>query len=256
VETRLRVFPLKKLIAMTNNSKSVIRILTVLLLASALSACGLFGGSKDKAPPLGSEAEEQQTEAAERAADASEQSVIEPTVARRKIKIPGIDNEDFEIGAHYGVINIEDFGSSSTYGARLAYHLNEDFFLEATYAQAKAGKTSLEHFFNTINLLTEKEREYKHYGLSASWNALPGEVFIGKNRVYNSAFYLSAGMGWAEFAGDSHFTASAGLGYRVLLNDWIAVRFDFKDTLFDMDLVGPKKVTHNLEGVLGLTVFF
>jgi outer membrane beta-barrel protein len=240
-------------------TRTIARALIIALLAVNLSACGIFhifGHKKPQAAPLGSEAEEQQTQKAEQAADASQQAVIDPKVERRKIKIPKIKNSDFEFGVNYGVLSIEDFGTSSMYGARLDYHINEDFFLEASYGKGKGGKTSIEKFFPSIRLLTDKEREFTHYSLNAAWNALPGEVFIGKNRVYNSAFYLTAGMGWAEFAGNSHFTANAGLGYRVLLNDWISMRFDFRDTLFDMDLVGPKKVTHNLEGVLGLSVFF
>ena len=41
-----------------------------------------------------------------------------------------IDTEDFELGAYVGMLSIEDFESNVVYGARLAYHLTEDFFLE------------------------------------------------------------------------------------------------------------------------------
>ena len=227
-------------------------LLLISVVALSLSGCstikGWFGGG-DKPAPLGSETEQPVPEA-------SQEPVIDPQIERREIKTPAIDHEDFEIGAFGGILSIEDFGTSSVFGARLAYHITEDFFLEASYGRGKGGTTSYENLAGGVKLLTDDEREYTYYALNASWNALPGEIFIGKGRAYNSAFYLTVGMGGTEFAGDNRFTANVGVGYRVLFNDYLAAHFDFRDYMFDIDLLGVKKVAHNLEGSLGLTVFF
>jgi outer membrane beta-barrel protein len=153
-------------------------------------------------------------------------------------------------------MSIEDFESNTVIGARLAYHLTEDFFLEATYGQTRAGRTSYENLSGSADLLTDDERDYSYYALSAGWNILPGEIFIGENRAYNSAFYLIAGIGSTTFAGDDRFTVSGGFGYRVLPADWIAVHFDVRDHVFDIDLLGQKKIVNNLEAHLGLSIFF
>jgi hypothetical protein len=34
------------------------------------------------------------------------------------------------------------------------------------------------------------------------------------------------------------------------------MHFDFRDHLYDIDLLGEEKTTHNLEASLGVTVFF
>jgi outer membrane beta-barrel protein len=47
-----------------------------------------------------------------------------------------------------------------------------------------------------------------------------------------------------------------GAGYRFLVTDSIALHVDFRDHLFDIDLLGQEKTAHNLEGTLGVTVFF
>jgi outer membrane beta-barrel protein len=182
--------------------------------------------------------------------------VIEPQVERREIKRTRIDTEDFEVGAYVGVLSIEDFESNVVYGARLAYHLTEDFFLEATAGQSRAGRTSYENLSGSADLLTDSERDYTYYALSLGWNALPGEVFIGRNRAYNSAFYFVAGIGGTRFAGDDFFTVSGGFGYRVLPTDWMAVHFDVRDHIFDIDILGEKKIVNNLEAHLGLSIFF
>jgi outer membrane beta-barrel protein len=233
----------------------VSRIRVLLLIAvfsTALPGCAWFGRDGDRAP----EAVPPAAEAEVTGDPASDRPIIDPQVERREIRRTRIDTEDFELGAYFGIMSIEDFESNAVYGARLAYHLTEDFFLEATVGQTRAGRTSFENLSGSAEILTDDERDYTYYALSAGWNALPGEIFIGENRAYNSAFYLVAGIGSTTFAGDDRFTVSGGFGYRVLPTDWIAVHFDVRDHVFDIDLLGEKKIVNNLEAHLGLSIFF
>jgi outer membrane beta-barrel protein len=226
----------------------------VALAATTLPGCALF--KRDSLPPA-SDQPQQQTSAGEVVTgEPSDKPIIEPNVERREIRRTRIDTEDFEVGAYVGVLSIEDFESNVVYGARLAYHLTEDFFLEATAGQSRAGRTSYENLSGSADLLTDSERDYTYYALSAGWNALPGEIFLGKNRAYNTAFYLVAGIGSTTFAGDDRFTVSGGFGYRILPADWIAVHFDVRDHVYDIDLLGEKKIVNNLEAHLGLSIFF
>jgi outer membrane beta-barrel protein len=220
----------------------------IALAASALPGCAWFRRDQPELP---------QTVAAEPVTgEPSDKPIIDPQVERREIRRTRIDTEDFEVGAYVGVLSVEDFESNVVYGGRLAYHLTEDFFLEATVGQSRAGRTSYENLSGAAQLLTDDERDYTYYALSAGWNALPGEIFLGKNRAYNTAFYLVAGIGSTTFAGDDRFTVSGGFGYRVLPTDWIAVHFDVRDHAYDIDLLGQKKIVNNLEAHLGLSIFF
>ncbi len=54
--------------------------------------------------------------------------VIAPDLERRQIKADDLDSEDFEVGFYTGVMSVEDFGTNSVSGVRLAYHISEDFF--------------------------------------------------------------------------------------------------------------------------------
>jgi len=222
-------------------------------LGAALSGCSMFRGDDVVAPP---EAVPAATGATTTGEPAGDRPIIDPQIERRQIERARIDTEDFEIGAYFGILSIEDFESHAVYGARFAYHLTEDFFLEATAGQSKAGRTSFENLSGSANLLDDDDRKYTYYGLSLGWNALPGEVFIGKDRAYNSAFYFVAGIGSTTFGGDDRFTVNGGFGYRILPSDWIAVHFDVRDHIYDTDLLGEKKIVNNLEAHLGLSVFF
>ncbi len=183
------------------------------------------------------------------------QPVIEPKVERRTIKTPKIDSDNIELGAYGGIINIEDFGSHPVIGARLAYHISESFFVEGSYGQTSAGQSNVETLFN-IQLLTESQRKYRNYALSLGWNALPGEVFIGENRTYNTALYFVLGAGATHFGGDKRFTMNGGFGYRLLLNNQLATHLDVRDSLYDTSLLGERKVVNNIETSVGLTFFF
>jgi len=225
--------------------ESRFRVLFLIAAMFALTGCAatknLFGFGTEEAPPPSSQPPGQ---------------VIDPEVARREIKEPAIDKEDFELGAFAGIMSVEDFGTSLVYGARLAYHLTEGFFVEGAVGRTEAGLTSFEILSGGAGLISDAERILTYYNLSLGYNILPGEVFFGEGRAYNTSLYLIAGLGSTRFAGDDRFTVNFGAGYRFLLTDSVAIHIDFRDHLFDIDLFGEEKTAHNLEGSVGVTVFF
>ncbi len=187
--------------------------------------------------------------------DRQSASVIQPRLERREIRPPEIDTEDFEVGPFGGIMGIEDFGSNTVTGLRFNYHVTERFFAEAVYAQTKAERTSYEVLSGGAQLLTDDQRDYSYYSVSFGINVLPGEVFVGK-RAFGSALYLIAGAGNTDFAGDDHFTLNVGGGARLLITDWLAAHIDVRDHLFDSDLLGEAKTTHNIGLHVGFTGFF
>jgi outer membrane beta-barrel protein len=192
----------------------------------------------------------------EKTEDASQPPVIEPDVARRDVKVANIDSENFEVGFSAGELSIEDFGVNSVTGLRFAYHISESFFLEGAGGRTTAGKTSFETLSGSAELLTDSQREYTYYDVSFGYNILPGEGFVGKNHAWNTQTYLIGGVGKTTFGGDDRFTVNVGMGIRLIPLDWLAVHADVRDHIFDSDLLGTMKRTHNIELGVGLTFFF
>jgi len=184
------------------------------------------------------------------------EQVVKPRVQRRDIEEPHIESEDFEIGLFAGLMSVEDFGANPAFAVRAAYHVSEDFFMEAAIGQSKTSKTSYERLSGAAELLTNSERLLRYYELSLGYNLLPGEAFVGGKYAFNTALYLIGGIGSTHFAGSDRFTINIGSGYRFLVTDWLAVHGDLRDHLFDMDLFGANQVTNNLEITLGATIFF
>jgi outer membrane beta-barrel protein len=220
------------------------RLGSVLLAAALLSGCGWFhrgekpGGEVVAEDPAG------------------EPSIVEPQVNRRAVKTPKIKAKDIEVGVYFGALSIQDFGTNPLYGLRAAYHVSEDIFLEGFLARSKAGSTSLEDVFPTISLTGNAGRHFTYYDIDLGYNVLPGEIFIGRGRAFNSALYVTVGMGDVKFADKDQFALNFGVGDRLLITDWLAVHLDVRDHVFETDITGRTKNVHDIEATLGLTTFF
>ncbi|WP_295800846.1 outer membrane beta-barrel domain-containing protein [uncultured Microbulbifer sp.] len=183
--------------------------------------------------------------------------IISPDLERREIREAAIDSEDFELTTYLGgVLSVEDFGSNRLVGGSLAYHISEDFFMEAAYGQSELGESSYERLSGSAPLLTEEERELSMYNLSLAWNFLPGEIFVFDKLALNSNLYLIGGIGNTSFADEEYFTYNVGAGVRVLAQDWLALRLDVRDHIFEHEIFGEPLTTNNLSAQLGVSIYF
>ncbi|WP_111641637.1 outer membrane beta-barrel domain-containing protein [Marinimicrobium alkaliphilum] len=182
--------------------------------------------------------------------------VITPDLERRELTEANLDEERFELGVYYGLLSIEDFGSNPVAGVMLAYHITEDFFFEANYAQSKAQETSYELLSGAVELLTEDERDYRYYSLALGYKLLPGQMYLGDRRALNTHVYLIAGAGNTQFAEQTYFTYTLGAGFRLYALDWLALDLGMRGHSFRHELLGVSKTANNLEARVGLNVFF
>ena len=183
-------------------------------------------------------------------------SVIQPEIKRADFDESKIDVNDFEVIVSAGLMSVEDFGTNAVIALKLAYHVSEDFFIDAEYGQSSVGKTSFEILSPGAPLLSEADRDLSYFLVNLGYNFLPGEAFITDKSTYNTALYVLAGLGTTEFAGDSHFTVSYGVGYRFLVSNYMSIYLDVKDITFNIDLIGENKLTHNLETTIGFSYYF
>lgn len=185
----------------------------------------------------------------------SNEQVIEPQVERRPIRIPKFPSNDFEVGVFGGTYATQNFGASAIYGVKLGYHITEDIFVEAAFAQTKVSDENFRQVLPGGVFPNEREK-LSYYNLSAGYNILPGEVFIGRSTAKPSQLYLIAGIGSTRFLEQRKQTLNFGLGMRVYLADWVALQVDMRDHVFSLDLLGRREDTQNLELSAGLTIFF
>jgi len=222
------------------------RLSSILLAAALLSGCSWFHRGDKTPAPAPVTVEEPQ----------ADPSIIEPQVSRRVVTTPKVKAKDFEAGVYFGALSIQDFGTNPVYGVRAAYHVTEDFFLAAFGARSQAGLSSLEDVFPNITVVSNSGRYFTYYDLAVGYNVLPGEVFLGRGRAFNSALYVTAGIGAVKFANQDQFALNYGVGYRITLTDWLAMHVDVRDHVFESDLFGVNKNVNNIEAILSLTTYF
>jgi outer membrane beta-barrel protein len=181
--------------------------------------------------------------------------LIEPEIERKEIIDAKLDTEDFEVGFFSGLYSTEDFGTNSVMGARLAYHVTEDFFFEIAAGESQTEESSVERL-GFFEILSEDERDLQYYNFSLGWNILPGEAFLTSDWAFYTAFYFIGGIGNTSFAGQDNFTINFGGGFRFVATDWMAFHLDARNHVFDLDILGEEQSTQNLEFHGGITFFF
>jgi outer membrane beta-barrel protein len=186
---------------------------------------------------------------------ANEQVVV-PQVERRDVKLPRYPSKDIEVGLFGGMYSTENFGASAVYGLRLGYHITEDFFVQANLAQTKVSDENYRQLLPGGGIFPNPEEKLTYYNVTAGWNVLPGEVFIGGNRAKATSLYLLAGIGSTKLAERRNSTLNFGVGFRALLADRAAAHIELRDHVFSIDLLGTRESTHNLEMTVGFSWFF
>ncbi|MDX1538325.1 outer membrane beta-barrel domain-containing protein [Arsukibacterium sp.] len=188
--------------------------------------------------------------------DSDSSSRIEPQIDQSEVIPARLDTENFAIALRGGALAIEDFGNSGLAALQLSYHINEDFYISAEYALAKAGLTSYERLSGAAPLLTDDERQWHYYGAELGYVLLPGQVYLGKDYAVNTGWSLFAGAGNVDFAGDTVFAVKFGSQFRLYLTDWLAMDLVVSDYVFETTILAESKTTHNLSMALGLAVYF
>ena len=181
--------------------------------------------------------------------------VVVPEVERRDIKLPKFPSKDIAVGLFAGTYATQNFGAAAVVGARLGYHITEDWFVEATLGQSKVSDEAFRQILPG-GIFTDPKEKLTYYNFSAGYNLLPGEVFPTARRAKATAIYLIAGVGSTKFNDQRSQTINFGLGGRLLLTDRAAVQFDMRDHVFSLDLLGKRQSTHNLELSGGFTYYF
>ena len=181
--------------------------------------------------------------------------VVVPEVERREVKLPKFPSKDIAVGLFAGTYATQNFGAAAVVGARLGYHITEDWFVEATLGQSKVSDEAFRQILPG-GIFTDPKEKLTYYNFSAGYNLLPGEVFPTARRAKATAIYLIAGVGSTKFNDQRSQTINFGLGGRLLLTDRAAVQFDMRDHVFSLDLLGKRQSTHNLELSGGFTYYF
>lgn len=179
--------------------------------------------------------------------------ILGPFIVRRAMQEADIDTENIELGIYVGQIGLEELTTVPLFGVNATYHATEDLFLEMNYAVAtldtpNTSKLDQSEAFTDDDLVM--------YNLSLGINLFPGEVFLGEGRAFNAALYVIAGGGVTQFDDKDEFTVNFGVGYRIVLTDWMAFHMDLREHIFSRTVAQAEKKSQNLDFHTGVSFFF
>jgi outer membrane beta-barrel protein len=162
------------------------------------------------------------------------------------------------VGAFAGVYSTRSFGTAGVVGLRVGYHITEDFFVQGNLAATRATDEAFRQAYPGGGLFggPDDTVTLSYYNLSAGWNLLPGEGFIGANRAKATALYVLAGVGSTKLLERRSQTLNFGVGYRMLIADRAGVHIEMRDHVWATDLTGQRRTGHNLELTGGLAWYF
>jgi len=180
--------------------------------------------------------------------------VVDPDTKTAPVRVRAIPAEDFEVTglATFVVMDHVENDKSNfvgTYALRGAYHVTEDFFVEAGYG--KASRTGWNRLRRWMNKEQAEPIQLETYDVSAGFNLLPGDLYLTKNYVLPFVGYATAGVGYQKYEGLNAPSTVFGIGIKFFPKDWLAFRYEIRDRVWYHD--GDHS---NAEFTVGVGVYF
>jgi outer membrane beta-barrel protein len=178
---------------------------------------------------------------------------ITPEVQSTAQHPPAYASRDFEVGVVYGGHAIQYYGFSTSIGLRLAYHINEDFYVEGQYDNSdisdkrfwvKAPAGSSKKYLSKNDVPLRSTMVVMGYeGL------IPGEVHLFGHYDYLTTGYLFGGVGRINFNDNNEKAFRLGVGTKLYLTNSIVIRTEAYTDFFTIDKPSPKLKVVRRKGV-------
>ena len=176
-------------------------------------------------------------------------------------KRKGVQKRDFlkrlrlEISAWGGFYAGDLLSTSYDYGGAPAFYPGEDFGFEASLVVTPfdlAIQRPLTQFFGGEVL--KRSTAFVVVG-NFLWSPIHLKMRVSEHAIAHGDVFFVVGAGNTFNATVQGVTFDAGIGLKMYANRWLAVRFDLRDYLMIQEAVAVERVTNNLVGLLGLSLF-
>jgi len=153
-------------------------------------------------------------------------------------------------GGHY----VSDlFDATPVVGLAYAYHLTEDFAVEASGAYTRITSAGGPELERTFSVLEGRTRRALLFATNLVWAPLHAKLQSGAS-ILHFDVYATAGAGVVDSALSSGVAGNGGFGFMFLAGRALAFRFDVRDYVYRQQLLTRKVVVNDLAVTLGLSV--
>jgi hypothetical protein len=159
---------------------------------------------------------------------------ITPEVQSTAQHPPAYASRDFEVGVVYGGHAIQYYGFSTSIGLRLAYHINEDFYVEGQYDNSD---------------ISDKRFWVKAPAGSSKKYLSKNDVPLRSTMVVMGYEGLIGGVGRINFNDNNEKAFRLGVGTKLYLTNSIVIRTEAYTDFFTIDKPSPKLKVVRRKGV-------
>lgn len=162
-----------------------------------------------------------------------------------------------EISVMGGVYSADLLSSSYLLQAGYTFHVTEALGLEAGFAYTRADSELVRiiEADRGVSLLRE-DAPVLIYQAHLLWSIAYGKMrWFGSSGITRFDLYLAIGGGITDNQTARGLTFSGGLGMKLYLADWFALRFDVRDQVLQQEVLGESRIVNNVTATLGLSVF-
>ena len=159
-----------------------------------------------------------------------------------------------EITVQGGYYVSDLFDGTYVLGGAYAYHMTEDFAVEATGAWTRISSSGGPELERTFSLLGNKPRRELLFDADLVWDPAHGKLRLGGS-IRHFDLYVAAGAGVVDSVLSSDIAGNAGFGLKFFLGRAIAVRIDVRDHVYRQQLLARKEWVNDVTSMIGVSVF-
>jgi outer membrane beta-barrel protein len=150
-----------------------------------------------------------------------------------------------ELGVRGGQYVSDLFDMSYVVGALYAYHLTEDFAVEASASYTRmrsGGGPELERIFTVLG---GQKRQSLLFFSNLVWSPLHAKLQSGSS-ITHFDVQLTAGAGVVDSALSSGIAGNGGVGFMFMLGRAVALRIDLRDYVYRQELLTRRLIVNDL----------
>ena len=163
-----------------------------------------------------------------------------------------------ELSAMGGLYSADLYSSSWAAGGAYTFHFSEDLGLEASVMATRfqsAVTTAYERRYPQIQVIDNPDRAGALYFGHLVWSFAYGKMRWMGGGIGRFDFNLALGAGVTDDSTSRGVTGSAGIGTKLYIGQWFAIRFDARDHVLREVLVGDEHLVNDVVITLGASVF-
>jgi outer membrane beta-barrel protein len=146
------------------------------------------------------------------------------------------------------------FDGTYVLGGAYAYHMTEDFAIEASGAWTRIASSSAAELERTFSLLGNKDRRSLLFDADLVWDPAHGKLRLG-GAIRHFDLYVAVGAGVVDSVLASDIAANLGVGLKFFFGRAIAIRIDIRDHAYRQQLLARKEWVNDMTTMIGVAVF-